>query len=190
MAKNTVKFGFEDLHYALETEDDVYGEWKEWPGAVSVEKEANSEQSNFYADDRVYYITSVDQGSSMTLTCAMVPEEVEKEVLGDEQDVTTGIMKESRDSTVKRVALGYAIKGDVNKRLFVEYGCIMTRPNTSAETTQDTAEPQTDEITITSVGLRNKPINRIKTSSTTTEEIKGKWWDKVIMPDEYEELSA
>ena len=190
MAKNRVKFGFEELHYALETSDDVYGEWKEWPGAVSCEREPNSEQSNFYADDMNYYVVSVDNGYNYTLTTAMIPEEVEQEVLGDAVDEETGIMTESRDSTVKRIALGYAIKGDVQKRKFVDYGVILSRPTTSAETTTESAEPQTDEISATCVGLRNKPATRIKTSSTTSEEILNKWWDKVIMPGEYEELKG
>lgn len=190
MAKNTVKFGIEDLHYALETTDDVYGEWKEWPGAVSLEREPNSEQSNFYADDRIYYVVSVDNGYNYTLTTAMIPEEVEEEVLGDEKDETTGIMAENRDSTVTRIALGYSIKGDVNKRKFVDYGVILSRPTTTAETTTESAEPQTDEISATCTGLRNSPYTRIKTSSTTSEEILGKWWDKVIMPNDYDELQT
>ena len=190
MAKNTVKFGLEELHYAIETEDDVYGEWKEWPGAVSMEREPNSEQSNFYADDHTYYVVSVDNGYSCTLTCAMIPEDVEKDVLGDSLDPETGIMVESRDSTIKRIAIGYAIRGDVQKRKFVDYGCILTRPTTTAETTTESAEPQTDEISMTSVGLRNQPYSRIKSSSTTSEEILGKWWDKVIMPNDYDELKT
>ena len=190
MAKNRVKFGLEELHYAIEQSDDVYGEWQEWPGAVSLEREPNSEQSNFYADDMNYYVVSIDNGYNYTLTTALIPEEVEQEVLGDQVDEETGIMTESRDSTVKRIALGYSIKGDVQKRKFVDYGVILSRPTTSAETTTDTAEPQTDEISATCVGLRNKPATRIKTSSKTSEEILNKWWDKVIMPGEFEDLKG
>lgn len=188
--KNKVKFGLKNLHYAIETETDVYGEVKAWPGAVNLSLELQGDTSAFYADNMVYYQSYANQGYSFELETALIPEEVEKEVFGDETDVETGIMTESRESKTKKIAFAYQIDGDQQNRLFWDYGISLSRPTTEASTTTETQEPHTDTISGVCTGLTNSPHIRIKTSSNTSEEIKGKWFDQVIMPNEYEALKG
>lgn len=187
---NKVKFGLKNLVYAVESETDTYGEVKSWPGAVNLTRELQGEENNFFADNQVFYTSYAYQGYTGELECALVPEEVEKEVLGDEIDETTGIMKESRSSKVKRIALGFQIDGDTQNRRYWNYGVTLSRPNTEASTTTETIEPQTDTISMTVSGLTNSDVVCIKTSSKTPENVLNKFFEQVVMPDEYESLQA
>lgn len=187
---NKVKFGLKNCVYAVETDTDTYGEVKQWPGAVNLTRELQGEENNFFADNSVYYTSYNYQGYSGDLESAMVPEEVETEVLGDEKDETTGIMKESRAAKVKRIAFGFQIDGDVQNRRYWNYGVTLSRPNTEASTTTESLEPQTDTISMTVSGLTNSDVVCIKTSSTTPENVYNKFFDQVVMPDQYEELQG
>ena len=188
--QNKVKFGLKNLHYAVETETDVYGEVKPWPGAVNMSREVQGDESSFYADNMVYYQSYAYQGYSCELETALIPEDIETAVLGDQIDETTGIMTESRDSKIKKIAIGYQIDGDVHNRFYWDYGCVMSRPTTEASTTSESIEPQTDTVNMTCTGLTNSPITRTKTSSKTSEAIQGKWFNQVVMPNDYESLQG
>ena len=189
--ENLVKFGLEGCVFVPETARDTYDNENKVniPGAVNLTRERQGEENNFYADDQVYYITSTYQGFTGELEIAMATEEMEQKIWGDELDETTGIMTENRNSKQVRGAFGYKIKGDQNDRYFWNYGVTLSRPNTEASTTQDTAEPQTDTMAISVTGLSDgSGIVGIKTSSKTPEQVYKKWFNKVIMPNEYTEL--
>ena len=189
--ENKVKFGLEGCVFVPETETDVYDNENKVviPGAVNLTRERQGEDSNFYADDMTYYITSTYQGFTGELEIAMATELMEQKIWGDAIDETTGIMVENRNSKQARGAFGYKIKGDQHDRYFWNYGVTLSRPNTEASTTQDTAEPQTDTMNISVTGLSDgSGVVGIKTSSKTPEQVYKKWFDKVIMPNEYTEL--
>ena len=85
MAKNKVKFGLKNVYYALATETSSggvtttsYGTPVAWEGAVNLEVNPNSTDSNvFRADDSDYYIISgSSQGFDGTYECAYIPEDV------------------------------------------------------------------------------------------------------------------
>lgn len=189
--QNKVKFGLSNCVFAPETETDVYSdELIKIPGGVNLTREIQGEENNFYADNMVYYVTRVYQGYTGELEIATVTEEMEQKIFGDEIDETTGIMKESRDSKVVKGAFGFQIDGDEQNRRYWNYGVTISRPNTEASTTTESAEPQTDTCTISVTGLTNSPVVGIKTSSKTPENVYNKFLDKVVMPDEYEELQT
>ena len=187
---NKVKYGLKNCVYALQTETDTYGAVKQWPGAVSLTRELQGEENNFFADNSVYYNSYAYQGYTGELECALVPEDVEKDVLGDEIDETTGIMKEARGAKVTPIAFGFQIDGDVQNRRYWNYGVILSRPNTEASTTTETIEPQTDTVSMTVTGLTNSDVVCIKTSSKTPENVYNKFFDQVVMPDNYESLQG
>ena len=101
MAKeDKVKFGLEHCVFVPETSTDVYDNENKIniPGAVSLTRERQGEDENFYADDMVYYITSTYQGFTGELEIARATEEMEQKIWGDEIDETTGIMIENRNA--------------------------------------------------------------------------------------------
>lgn len=192
-AEDKVKFGLEHCVFVPETSTDVYDNENKIniPGAVSLTRERQGEDENFYADDMVYYITSTYQGFTGELEIARATEEMEQKIWGDEIDETTGIMIENRNAKQVKGAFGYRIQGDQQGRYFWNYGVTLSRPNTEANTTEESATPQTDTMTISVTGLSDgSGIVGIKTSSKTPDTVYQKWFDKVIMPNEYEELQA
>lgn len=188
--KSKVKFGLKNVVYAIEQETDTYGDVKQWPGAVNITRELQGEENAFYADNMVYYSSYNHQGYTGEFESALIPEDVETEVYGDEIDETTGIIKESRASKTKRIALGFQIDGDADNRRHWMYGVTLSRPNTEAGTTTETAEPQTDTVSYTASGLTNSDVVMIKTSSKTPETAYNKFFEKVVMPDQYTELQG
>lgn len=191
--ENKVKFGLESCVFVPESATDVYDNENKVPipGAVNLTRERQGEDTNFYADDMTYYITSTYQGFTGDLEIAMATELMEQKIFGDEIDETTGIMTENRNAKQVRGAFGYKIRGDQQDRYFWNYGVTLSRPNTEASTIQESAEPQTDTMSISVNGLSDgSGIVGIKTSSKTPEQVYKKWFDKVIMPNEYEELMA
>ena len=190
MPKNKVKFGLKNIVYAVQSETDVYGEVKPWPGAVNLTRELQGEENAFYADNMVYYSSYNHQGYTGELETALIPEDVETEVYGDSKDETTGIIAESRASKTKPIALGFQIDGDAQNRRHWMYGVTLSRPTTEAGTTTESAEPQTDTVNYTASGLTNSEIVMIKTSSTTPETAYNKFFDQVVMPNDYSSLQG
>lgn len=191
--ENKVKFGLENCVFVPETETDVYDNENKIPipGAVNLTRERQGEDTNFFADDMTYYITSTYQGFTGELQIAMATELMEQKIFGDETDETTGIMIENRNSKQVRGAFGYMIRGDQYNRMFWNYGVTLSRPNTEASTIEDAAEPQTDTMNISVTGLSDgSGVIGIKTSSKTPQTVRDKWFDKVIMPNDYDELMA
>lgn len=182
MAENKVKFGLNNVYYALLTEVDTYDTPVRFPGAVNLTLEPNGEESPFYADDMIYYNVAANQGYSGEMEVAMVTEQFEKDVLGKELEEESNIIFESRDDSMKTFALLYEIQGDVNKRRYVLYGCTATRSTSEASTVSESVEPQTDTFNFTAAGLTNKTVVSGHTTSTTPESVFNDWFTKVRMP--------
>ena len=66
MAENKVRYGLKNVHYAVATEGTdgalTYTTPVRYPGAVSLTLDPRGETSEFYADDRVYYATTSNNG--------------------------------------------------------------------------------------------------------------------------------
>lgn len=182
--ENRVKFGLNNVVIAPELDTtDTYGEPFNYPGAVSLTLDPNGDENSFYADNQIYFQTVANQGYTGTFESARINEEFEEKILGIVKEEDTNLHVEVRNAKTKRFAMGFTIDGDQNDTHFWMYGITATRPSTSANTTSETAEPQTDSLNITVAGLNNGTV-RIKTTSTTPESIKNTWFEKVRFPGE------
>jgi len=159
MADNKVMFGLKNVHYALVTEttdsttgviSTTYGSPKAWPGAVSLSLDPEGDTNKFYADDTVYYTLTSNAGYSGDFECAVIPEDVAVDLLGQTEDSKGGILETDKDVQAY-FALLYEIDGDAKARRFVNYKCQLSRPSVGGETKEDTTEPKTQTATITSL---------------------------------------
>lgn len=159
MSENKVHFGLKKAYYAVITETadaqgnitTTYGNPKPWPGAVGIDLSANGSQTNFYADDSIYYVTSSTNNYEGDFESASVPEDFKKDIYGDVTD-SNGALFEIETQETKYFALMYETSGDVGGQRTVFYKCSATRPSASSTTTEDGTEVQTQTVTIKAIG--------------------------------------
>lgn len=191
MASNKVKFGLKNVHYAIvtETESDgvitsSYGTPVAWKGAVSLEVNPTSTDNNvFRADDSDYYIVSgSSQGFDGSFECALVPEDVETDILGAQKDAN-GVIAEYSTDDVKYVALLFEINGDNSGRRYMLPKVLFSKPGISAETTgEDGNTPKTTTLNLTASPRPDDNLAKIHTGDTTDSTTYNNWFSTVYTP--------
>lgn len=192
MAKNKVKFGLKNVHYAIATETTVggvtttsYGTPVAWEGAVTLEVNPSStDQQVFRADDSDYYIISGSaSGFDGTYECAYLPEDVETDVLGMIKD-DNGVIIESSNDTVNYVALLFEVSGDNSGRRYLVPKVKFVAPGISAETTgSDGNQPKTVSMTFTASPRPDDGYARLHTGDTTDAATYNDWFTSVYVPE-------
>ena len=150
-----VRFGISDVYYAVMTESTAsgvttisYGSKKAIPGAVSLTLDVEGDTNDFYADNMVYASFDSNNGFSGTLTIADVPESVYTDLLGYYKDSTTSLLTEL--ATTNEVYFGMMCKVSSNEDPigFKFYKCALSRPAFAANTTTETIDPDTQELSL------------------------------------------
>lgn len=160
---NKIKYGLSDCYYAVATiatdGTATYGSPKPIPGAVNLSLEPQGENSPFYADNIVYYVTSTNQGYQGDFEMAVVPESFKKDILGY---ITDGkdILFENAEAEAVHFALIFRFQGDLRATKHVLYNCTVTRPTQAGATKTDTVEPQTETLTITATTIKNSVLGK------------------------------
>ena len=75
----------------------------------------------------------------------------------------------------------YEFDGDIKANRHVLYNCTATRPTDNSETTGETIEPVTSELTFTATALPDGVVKR-RTTSQTPDAIFDAWYDAVYQP--------
>ena len=187
---NKVQFGLKNLHYALVTEmadpttgeiTTTYGTVKAWPGAVSINMEADSEQNIFYADDRAYYTTSGSLVYSGEIESAMIPEDVEVNVLGHTKDSKGGIAEKDSD-VIKYIALMFEFNGDQGATKHAMYRVMLGRPSTEGSTAEESVEVQTQTVSFTASARPDDGLGRDKMGPAGETTAYAGWYSAVPLP--------
>ncbi len=128
-----------------------YGSPVKWPGAVSIDLQAQGSQENFYADDSVYYVASSTNFYQGDFESASVPDAIKAAIYGDILDDNDAVV-EVQEATTKYFAFAFETTGDVGGHRTVFYKCSATRPSLGGSTKTDSSAPQTQTVTITAIG--------------------------------------
>lgn len=180
-----IKYGLKNVHYAIVTETtdastgavtSTYGQTKAWPGAVSLSLEPSGEDSPFYADDSVYVMLSNNTGYSGDFESALIPEDVETEVMGQTKDASDVVVETDKDIK-KYIALMFEFTGDADARRFLFYRCSLSRHAVSSQTKGESVDPQTDTTTITSTPRPDD--GRIKAYTDKNSAAYSGWYEAV-----------
>lgn len=182
---NKVKFGLENVHYALLTtaEDGAvtFGTPKPIKGAVNMSLSPQGDTETFYADNIAYYVSTANNGYQGDLEMALVPDDFRVDVLGDELDETDQVLVEKADAEPKPFALLYQVRGDKFHTRRAFYNCAAARPTENNQTVSNTKTPNTESLTLTCSPLENGMVKAKTTANTPAATYEG-WFEKVWMP--------
>lgn len=169
-----VRFGLSNVHYALKTSTGTYSQPKPLVGAVQLTTSPEGDSSNFYADNRVFYVMSSNSGYSGSLEVAAINEDFMTDCLGYEADATSGLTIETTEAQPAEVALLFEINGNTEKQRGALYGLTFQRADSENNTTTDSTEPDTVTLDFTAVGdqftVGSATKNVVKAFCTDAEE--------------------
>lgn len=183
-AENKVQYGIENVHYAVATEEPdgtlKYGSPVPFRGATAINLDPQGGQNPFYADNRVYYTTTTNDGYSGTLTMAMLTERFRMEVLGDTME--GGVLTENSNAKSKVIALLFEFDGDQKATRHVLYNVSVSRPGLAGATKTDSTEPGTQEIAFTAAPRIDGVVKR-STVGNTNPSVYNSWYTEVFEPE-------
>lgn len=149
---NKVKFGLKNCYYATITEDAggnvTYGTPVALKGAVSMSLAPSGENTEFYADDSMYFMANTNNGYEGTLELALVPDDFKVACLGDVKDAN-GVMTETANANGNPFALLCEFTLDAKARRFAFYRCQASRTDIASQTKGETTEVQTETLNLT-----------------------------------------
>lgn len=187
---NKIKYGLKNVHYAIATIDPedntaTYGTPVAIPGAVNLSLDPQGENTPFYADNIVYYLTLANNGYEGDLEIAYIPDSFAKTVLGDLDDAKH-VLVENANATPVHFALLFQFEGDAKATKHVIYNCVAARPNVEGATKEDSVTPQTETLSLTATPIYSEAlaheIVKARTGDTTDSTTYGAWFEAVYQP--------
>lgn len=159
---NKVKYGLSNCYYSVITYGDnnavTFGTPVAMPGAVSISLSGTGDDATiFYADNIEYFKTYGTKGYEGDLELAEVPDTFKEDVLG-ETVTTEGVHTENANAPVVEFALLFQFEGDKKATRHIMYRCTASRPDVASTTIGETADPQTETITINASPLADGRI--------------------------------
>lgn len=183
---NKIRYGLKNVYYAIATiaadGSAAYTAPVALPGAVSLSLDPEGGSSNFYADNKVYYVTNANNGFTGSLELALIPESFYTDVLGAVKD-SKDVLFEVADAATVNFALLFQFEGDDSATKHVIYNCVAGRPQVSGNTKEDTIEPQTQTIDLTATSIYNddlkKDITRAWADGDSDSTVYNAWFTTV-----------
>jgi phi13 family phage major tail protein len=170
MADNKVIYGLRNAHYSVITEgvDGVHTYATPVPllGSVEIALEPKGEQTDFYADDTLFYTTVSNQGYETTLTIANLNNTFKTDVMGEILEATDNVLTETSEARPKKIAFIFEFDGDQKAVRHVLYNCTVSRPTISSATKTEAAEPTPQELVLVAAPRYDGVVKRSTTSET------------------------
>lgn len=183
-----VRYGIENVYYALESSSGGWDTPKALKGAVSLSLDTEGQTSTFYADNGAYATFGSNMGYTGDLEIACIEDEAAVDILGYTKDSKDGVF-EDNGTAKKKFALLFQIIGNEKDQKFAFYECTADRPAMSANTVNDSIEPDTVTIPLTiaphemTVGTDTKKVIKYSMELTTKNaEEYGAWFTEVQTP--------
>jgi phi13 family phage major tail protein len=186
MPENRVIFGLKNAHYSVITEGAdgavTYAAPVSLEGSVELTLEPKGETTDFYADDILYYTTVSNQGYECTLTVANITRDFRTTVLGESLEGTDNILTENTNNRPKKIAFMFEFDGDQQATRHCLYFCTVNRPSLNSATKTETAEPQTQELSLIASPRPEDGVVKRSTTADTPPAVYAAWYDAVYTP--------
>lgn len=152
---NKITYGLSNAHvWPITSTSDAgvptYGAIINMPGATELSLDAEGSSDPFYADDKVYYQGTANNGYSGSITLADIPAAFLTTVMRETVDAN-GARVENSDVEPLEFAIAFEFKGDDKKRRHLFYRCKATRPSVASSTKEDSVSPNTQELSFTAM---------------------------------------
>ena len=183
MPENRVSFGLENVHYSVVTyvgDTPTYATPVPIPGAVEMSLDPKGETTDFYADNRLYYTSSSNQGYEGTLTIAEIPEAFRTDVLKEALDETSKVMTESSNTKPATIALLFQFDGDENNVKHVLYHVTVSRSGIGSATKTEATEVQTKELAMVAAPRPGDGVVKRSTTPDTPALTADAWFTTVF----------
>lgn len=184
MAENKVRFGLSNVAIAMIKDDGTYDTPVKIPGAVNLSTSPEGDTEKFYADNCAYYTISANAGYTGDLEMALVPDDIKSKIYGWELD-KNGALIEDANAVAKPFALLFEVQGDKRARRNVFFNVTATRPEDENATTEESATPTTETVSISMIGqdFNGKTLVRASLEkSETNAAIYDAFYDAVYTP--------
>lgn len=186
---NKIKYGLKNVHYAigttLTTGGMTYSTPVPFPGAVSLSLEPQGDNTNFYADNVVYWVGNGNNGYQGDLEIARVIDSFKEDVLGMIKD-GKNVLVEDMNAPIVHFALLFQFEGDAKATRHVMYNCTCTRAADAGNTKNESIEPETEKVTITASSIYNATLNTdiVKAEATPDSDSMtyDNWMSTVYLP--------
>lgn len=151
---NKVEFGISNLHVGTYTDNNgtvTLGTPYAQKGAVSFSPEEQSEATNFYADNIVYWSGYSGGTFEGDLEVAKFDDAFKKQFLGY-KELTNGGLANVKGATKPNVYIAFEVDGDAEKRRIIMYNCALGGITREYNTIEEEKEPTTETINVTVTG--------------------------------------
>ena len=152
---NKVEFGISQLHVGTYTVDDqgnvTLGTPYHQKGAVSFSPEEQSELTNFYADNIVYWSGYSGGSFEGDLEVAMFDDAFKTQFLGYKA-LTNGGLANVKNPTKPSVYIAFQVEGDDESRRVILYNCSLGGITREYNTIEENKEPATETLGVTCTG--------------------------------------
>lgn len=184
-AGNKVRFGLSKVHVAFHDGQGGFEAPVHIPGAVNLSTSPEGDQNVFYADNSPYYVFNANNGYTVELEMALVPDDVVARMQGWRVDANGGLV-ETANAEPTPFALMFEVSGDKRARRTVFYSVTAERPEESNSTVQESKEATTQTISATVVAMDVSGVPTIKYTLEPSEANKAVYdafYDAVTLPD-------
>lgn len=151
---NKVEFGISNLHVGTYVDNNgtiTLGTPYHQKGAVSFSPEEQSDKSDFYADNIIYWSGYTGGSFEGDLEVALFDDDFKTSFLGYKR-LTNGGLATVKNATKPNVYIAFAVERDQESRRCIFYNCTLGVITREFSTIEDTKEPTTETLNMTCIG--------------------------------------
>lgn len=152
MNKNKVEYGLKNVHISVEASSGAWSVPKAMMGAVSFTPDTESDGTQFYADDQLYFTEENETSVKGELEMALFPDWFLGDILGYKKTADGGIAQ-ILGAKKKKFILMFEGDGDKNQNRFIYLNCGAGALKEDFKTNEKGKTVKVQKVSITAEGL-------------------------------------